>query len=143
MTQYHRDAQEAKQHHSGDRATGGRGFTNKIDRCQTCELISAHPEIRLATSLNAALPRVVLLSNREMDVFHLLSGGLSNRELSRALHITERTAKAHVASIVQKLSVDSRLQACMVSGAFHAKNCPEGQWQPAPPPDEMTSVRSS
>jgi DNA-binding NarL/FixJ family response regulator len=114
-----------------------------IDRCQTCALISVHPEIRLTADLNTALSRVELLSNREMDAFRLLSGGLSNRELSRALHITERTAKAHVASILQKLSVGSRLQACLVSGAFHAQNCPKGQWQTAPQPDEMANVRSS
>ncbi|MDX6312832.1 MAG: hypothetical protein QOF84_710 [Streptomyces sp.] len=78
-----------------------------------------------------------------MEVFHLLSGGPSNRELSKALYITERTAKAHVASILQKLSVDSRLQACLVAGAFHTQNCPKGQWQTATPPDEMANVRSS
>jgi DNA-binding NarL/FixJ family response regulator len=114
-----------------------------IDRCQACALVIVHPEIRLTADLNRALPRVALLSNREMDVFRLLSGGLSNRELSTALHITERTAKAHVASILQKLLVGSRLQACLVSGAFYAQNCPKGQWQSAPPPDEMANVRSS
>jgi DNA-binding NarL/FixJ family response regulator len=114
-----------------------------IDRCGTCPLAEVHSAIRLSAGLDSALLRVALLSNRELDVFHLLSGGLSNRDLSKALHITERTAKAHVASILQKLSVDSRLQACLVAGAFHAQNCPKGQWQPTASPDEMAHVRSS
>lgn len=95
--------------------------------CHRCASGIGHSRLRLAKDLDAALPRVTLLSCRERDVLSLLPGGLSNHELSRALFITERTARAHVASIVQKLAVDSRLQACLVASAYYAQDCRERQ----------------
>jgi DNA-binding NarL/FixJ family response regulator len=75
----------------------------------------------------SALERVQFLSEREWDVFRLLSLGSSNRDVSRALYITERTVKAHIASIVAKLAVDGRFQAALVSYVYHVQNCPKGQ----------------
>jgi len=43
------------------------------------------------------------LSPREQDVFFLLGLGLSNRNISRVLGVTERTVKAHVGRILAKL----------------------------------------
>jgi DNA-binding NarL/FixJ family response regulator len=77
--------------------------------------------------LFAGLDRVYRLSPRELDVFLLLRDGPSNRELSAALTISERTAKAHIASIIDKLAVRSRLQICLLAHLHHAKYCPEGQ----------------
>jgi DNA-binding CsgD family transcriptional regulator len=64
------------------------------------------------------LRKVHSLSARELQVFSLLAEGLSNRELSGSLRITERTAKAHVAQILIKLDVESRLQAGLVAFAW-------------------------
>src|SRR5882724_5314903 len=72
-----------------------------------------------------ALDRVNRLSPRELDVFLLLRDGPSNRELSAALTISERTAKAHVASILDKLAVSSRLQACLLALLHQAQYCSE------------------
>ncbi|MQT04248.1 response regulator transcription factor [Streptomyces jumonjinensis] len=74
-----------------------------------------------------ALERVGMLSRREYDVFLLLPNGPSNRDLSYALNITERTAKAHVASILKKLALGSRLQACLTAWLHLTKDCPRGQ----------------
>jgi len=63
------------------------------------------------------LARVGELSDREMQVFALLGAGLSNRAISLRLHVTERTAKAHVAGILAKLEVESRLQGGLVAQA--------------------------
>jgi DNA-binding CsgD family transcriptional regulator len=72
----------------------------------------------------AAFDRLDRLSPRELEVFKLLRDGPSNREIATALNISERTAKAHVASILEKLSVNSRLQVCMVSLMQHVNsNC--------------------
>jgi DNA-binding NarL/FixJ family response regulator len=67
---------------------------------------------------DAALTRVPLLSERELDVFRMLAKGSSNRAIATQLVITERTAKAHVAQILAKLDVESRLQAGIVGFAW-------------------------
>ena len=48
------------------------------------------------------------LSPRELDVLHLLRRGSSNLEIGRALGITERTVKAHVMAIMEKLDAPDR-----------------------------------
>ncbi|QMU71244.1 response regulator transcription factor [Streptacidiphilus sp. P02-A3a] len=59
--------------------------------------------------------RAALLSAREREVFLLLGAGCCNRKISARLDVTERTVKAHVASIMAKLQVESRLQAGLVA----------------------------
>ena len=49
-----------------------------------------------------------ILSPREFDVLHLLRRGSSNLEIGRALGITERTVKAHVMGIMEKLNAPDR-----------------------------------
>ena len=51
------------------------------------------------------------LSPREREVLALLGEGLSNRQISQILGVTERTTKAHVGNILSKLGLESRLQA--------------------------------
>jgi LuxR family maltose regulon positive regulatory protein len=51
------------------------------------------------------------LSERELDVLHLLATGLSNQEIAQVLVITTGTVKRHVHSILDKLGVASRSQA--------------------------------
>jgi DNA-binding CsgD family transcriptional regulator len=51
------------------------------------------------------------LTRREREVLGLLAEGLTNREIAQALFVTEKTAGAHVSSILAKLHVRSRLEA--------------------------------
>lgn len=51
------------------------------------------------------------LTYRELEVFHLLGMGASNREIGENLHITENTVKSHVHNILDKLKLRSRLEA--------------------------------
>jgi DNA-binding NarL/FixJ family response regulator len=51
------------------------------------------------------------LSERELDVAALLAEGLSNKEISAALSISEPTVKKHVGHILDKLGLQDRLQA--------------------------------
>ena len=53
------------------------------------------------------------LTEREMDVLHLLVQGSSNKEVARALQIAEDTVKVHVKHILAKLGVQSRTQAVL------------------------------
>jgi DNA-binding CsgD family transcriptional regulator len=62
--------------------------------------------------------RVRGLSERERDVLLLLAAGLSNRQVARRISVAERTVKSHIAQIMAKLQVDSRLQAGLVAFAY-------------------------
>jgi len=55
--------------------------------------------------------RRTTLSPREREVLRLFAGGHSNKQIARALGITERTVKFHVTSILNKLGAENRAQA--------------------------------
>jgi len=52
-----------------------------------------------------------LLSDRELEVLQMVAEGARNKEIAYKLAITERTVKAHLSHIFQKLNVDSRAAA--------------------------------
>ena len=41
--------------------------------------------------------------------------GLSNREIGRALHLTEGTVKGYVSNVLAKLKLDDRTQAALLA----------------------------
>lgn len=51
------------------------------------------------------------LSEREMEVLHLLGAGCSNKEIAQRLVIAVGTVKNHLKNIYGKLEVRSRIQA--------------------------------
>lgn len=53
------------------------------------------------------------LTAREAQILKLMTEGFSNMEIAQHLVISVNTTKAHVASILQKLEVDDRLQAAL------------------------------
>jgi len=53
------------------------------------------------------------LSQRETEVIRLIVGGLSNKEISTALVLSEKTVKNHVSRIFSKLQVTARTQAAV------------------------------
>ena len=55
------------------------------------------------------------LTERELEVLQAAARGERNKEIAYKLGITERTVKAHLASIYQKFSVDSRAAAVAVA----------------------------
>ena len=56
------------------------------------------------------------LSTRELEVLQLVAKGLSNREISETLFISEHTVKSHLKNILSKLHLDNRVQ--LTSYAF-------------------------
>jgi len=59
------------------------------------------------------------LSAREDEVLRLIAVGLANKEIGRALSISERTVRFHVTSIFAKLGATSRTQAVALAIQRH------------------------
>ncbi|TAK33200.1 MAG: response regulator transcription factor [Chloroflexota bacterium] len=55
------------------------------------------------------------LSDREMEVLRLMAEGARNKEIAGKLCVTEKTAKAHVSNILQKLNADDRTEAVTIA----------------------------
>jgi len=76
----------------------------------------AHVVLQAATNTN--LPNTSEkndygLTARETQILKLITEGYSNNEIAKELFVSINTTKAHVASILQKLEVDDRLQAAL------------------------------
>jgi DNA-binding NarL/FixJ family response regulator len=67
----------------------------------------------LTRSLTAPPRASAALSPREHEILILVAEGKSNREIARALVISERTARTHVSNVLTKLGLASRTQAAL------------------------------
>ncbi|MDH6711394.1 DNA-binding NarL/FixJ family response regulator [Kitasatospora sp. MAA19] len=62
------------------------------------------------------------LSKRELEVLHLVADGMTNRKIGSELGITERTAREHVARILLKLGIQSRVEAAVIATKWQLKH---------------------
>lgn len=60
-------------------------------------------------------PGTTSLSSRELEILRLVAEGLANREIGRALHISETTVKTHLVRLYAKLEVSDRAAAVSVA----------------------------
>jgi NarL family two-component system response regulator YdfI len=116
---------------------GARGYLLKdTDRATLFDTIRAaargetllKPEIMARVLLQANAPKKeshapVNLTDRELEVLTSVARGERSKEIASHLGISERTIKAHLASIYNKLGVDSRAAAIAVAaqkGLLHS-----------------------
>jgi two-component system, NarL family, response regulator LiaR len=70
-----------------------------------------HPVVASKVLRHMSGPAPESLTERELEVLRLLARGLQNKEIAATLHISERTAKFHVSSILGKLGAGNRTEA--------------------------------
>jgi DNA-binding NarL/FixJ family response regulator len=102
---------------------GATGYLLKAERPE--ELFAAiHAAAQGRTALSAPVASRVMaklrsprpsLTDRERDILAQLARGLGNREIARALFISEATVKTHLRRIYDKLGVDTRAGAVAVA----------------------------
>ncbi|MEV0529718.1 response regulator transcription factor [Streptomyces sp. NPDC050439] len=102
---------------------GATGYLLKAERPE--ELFAAiHAAAQGRTTLSPPVASRVMarmrkpqptLTDRELDILAQLSQGLGNRDIARALFISEATVKTHLGRIYDKLGVDTRAGAVSVA----------------------------
>ncbi|MZD06796.1 response regulator [Streptomyces sp. SID5785] len=102
---------------------GATGYLLKAERPE--ELFAAiHAAAEGRTTLSAPVASRVManmrkprptLTDRERDILAQLAHGLGNRDIAKALFISEATVKTHLGRIYDKLGVDTRAGAVAVA----------------------------
>jgi NarL family two-component system response regulator LiaR len=79
-------------------------------------LSALHPDVAARVLRQRGATSVVSgLTPRELDVLRLIAEGFANKEIAARLFIADKTVKAHVSSILQKLGVADRTQAALLA----------------------------
>jgi len=98
------------------KSTRGRDLAGAIRAIKSGKSV-LHPKI-IAKLLKRAMIAPVeerktsdLLSERESEVLRLVALGMSNKEIAEKLFLSQRTVKAHLTNIFNKLNVASRSEA--------------------------------
>jgi len=103
-------------------AAGAIGYLLKD--CEPRELIAAvrsaaaghaplDPRVAKALLPSTGSPSLPELSPRERQVLSLVSEGMANKQIGRALGITERTVKVHLVNVFRRIGVSDRTSAAL------------------------------
>jgi DNA-binding NarL/FixJ family response regulator len=69
-------------------------------------------------SLRRRAAEAVILSIRERQIVHLLMSGKTNKEIARAIKISEKTVKGYMTALMQKLQVRNRVEVVIAAQKF-------------------------
>jgi DNA-binding NarL/FixJ family response regulator len=69
--------------------------------------------VKLFKATNTPAGGVGSLTEREIEVLQLIAAGKANKQIGRALGISEKTVKGHCGRIFQRLGVSGRTEAAM------------------------------
>lgn len=96
--------------HAIRHVAAGRGT---IDQSLTRRILRAFAERRGPQPVAVRSERSAggTLTTRELDILRLLAQGMSNADIAGTLFVETATVKSHLARMLSKLGVDSRLQA--------------------------------
>jgi two-component system NarL family response regulator len=81
-----------------------------ISPSMAIKLLDEFKQMSRADRQQVPTPR---LTDRELEVLGLVAQGLNNREIAKRLFISENTVKNHVRNILEKLQMQSRMEAVM------------------------------
>jgi DNA-binding CsgD family transcriptional regulator len=101
------------------------GELAKIARIQLDDAAGEHHQHTIAEQAAIQPP----LTDRERQVLALLTDGKTNRQIGAALYMSPKTASVHVTHILEKLGVQTRVQA---AAAAVRLGLTDDQHQPAP-----------
>lgn len=95
----------------------GPGLFQKAIGCMQNEPFDT-PPATIPDSLTQLPPELQKLTKREQEVLCHIITGETNRQIAKALFISERTVKNHVTSILSRLNLPGRVQAAMFASPF-------------------------
>jgi two-component system, NarL family, nitrate/nitrite response regulator NarL len=83
--------------------------------------LASSESLRWQESPGTAITENVLtvLTDRERQIMHLVSEGLSNKEVGRQLNISDGTIKVHLHHIYQKLAISNRTALAALAFSHH------------------------
>jgi LuxR family maltose regulon positive regulatory protein len=82
------------------------------------DLLAAFP-LKSTAIDDSELQLIDPLSDRELELLHLIANGMSNQQVAEELVLTVGTVKWHLSNIYSKLGVNSRTQAVARARELH------------------------
>ena len=83
-----------------------------VERKQMARFFDKEAVVNPKTGAQPAKKKEVL-TPREKEILSILSSGCTNKDIAKALFISEKTVKSHLNSIFKKLNVSRRIQAIL------------------------------
>ncbi len=107
-------------HELRKRRKANQEFDRKVDTYLQAILAAMNPSGVPPVSTEALLRQesLELLTDRELQILHLLNKELSNKEIARELVVTTGTVKVHTSNVYRKLGVNNRRAAVSLSKAL-------------------------
>lgn len=95
-------------------AGGGSVIEGKeMNQTELEEWVHSEIESILGPHADSTTDHLIPLSPRETEILYAVTNGMSNKEISAKLGISQQTVKNHMTSILQKLNVEDRTQAAV------------------------------